>query len=190
VRLDGHDARAYVPSALRRAMAWSPQSPDLIYGTIAQNLRLARPDADEAAMRAALAGAHALEAVEAMPRGLDTRVADNAAEALPRSLLVRLTLARALLTDAPFLLLDEAVAGLDDEVADAFAALLQARRGRSTILMVSHRPSHIRLADKVLHLEDGQVTVRAAPPAAPAGLAAPARIGPDRAAVFRPAGAA
>lgn len=167
VRVDGHDARAYDPAALRRAMAWAPQTPDMIYGTIAQNLRLARPDADDAALRRALDGAHALEAVAALPLALETRIADNAAQALPRSLLVRLTLARALLSEAPFLLLDEAVAGLDDAAADAFAATIAARRGRATILMASHRPSHIRLADRVLHLEDGQVEARAAPRPAP-----------------------
>ncbi len=178
VRLDGLDARAYDAGTLRRAMAWVPQSPNLIYGTVAQNLRLARPDADDAALRAALDAALALDAVEAMPEGINTRISDNGAGELPRSLLVRLTLARALIAEAPFLLMDEAVAGLDDDVAEAFVEVTTKLRGRRTILMVSHRPSHIRLADRVLSIEDGQVVPRAP---APAGRA------PQRMSVFREA---
>lgn len=169
VRIDGHDARAYSPSELRRAMACVPQSPNLIYGTIAQNLRLVRPAADENSLRRALAEARALDAVDALPKGLETRISDHAEASLPRSLLIRLTLARALLSKSPFLLLDEVAAGLDDEASDAFADAVAARRGRCTILMISHRPSHIRLADRVLHIQEGQLTIRgsAAEPTGP-----------------------
>jgi ABC-type thiamine transport system ATPase subunit len=62
-----------------------------------------------------------------------------------------------LLRDAPILLLDEPVAGLDDACAKAFTDVIASRRGRCTILMATHRPSHIRLADRVLRLRDGQV---------------------------------
>ena len=58
VRLDGHDIRAFDPAVLRRAVAWVPQVPDLLYGTIAQNLRLAMPSASDAALRDAAAAAH------------------------------------------------------------------------------------------------------------------------------------
>jgi ATP-binding cassette subfamily C protein/ATP-binding cassette subfamily C protein LapB len=164
VRVDRHDTRAYDVAVLRRAMAWVPQSPDLIYGSIAQNLRLARPDASDDALRDAARTAHVLDAIEALPQGFATRISDNDADALPRSLLVRLTLARALICEAPILLLDEAVAGLDDEAADALAALIVARRGDATILMVSHRPSHIRLADRVFRVANGQVETKPTSP--------------------------
>ena len=170
VRLDGHDIRAFDPAVLRRAVAWVPQVPDLLYGTIAQNLRLAMPSASDAALRDAAAAAHVLAAIEALPDGFATRVGDNATAQLPRSMLLRVTLARALLRDAPVLLLDEPVTGLDDACAEAFAEVIEDRRGRATILMATHRPSHMRLADRVLRVQDGQmedVTPKAASSAAP-----------------------
>jgi len=157
VRIDGHDVRSFNPAVLRRSIGWVPQSPGLLYGTIAQNLRLARPSASDAQLRAAAEEAGVLEAIEALPRGFDTRVGDNHSGRLPRSILQRIALASALLRDAPILLLDEPVAGLDDACAKAFTDVIASRRGRCTILMATHRPSHIRLSDRILRLRDGQV---------------------------------
>jgi ATP-binding cassette, subfamily C, bacterial LapB len=157
VRIDGHDVRAFDPAVLRRSIGWVPQSPGLLYGTVAQNLRLARPTASDAELRAAAAEAGVLEAIEALPQGFDTRVGDNHSGRLPRSILLRIALAGALLRNAPILLLDEPVAGLDDACANAFTDVINARRGRCTIVMATHRPSHIRLADRVLRVRDGQV---------------------------------
>ncbi|NBJ11110.1 peptidase domain-containing ABC transporter [Microvirga arsenatis] len=157
VRIDGHDVRSFNPAVLRRSIGWVPQSPSLLYGTVAQNLRLARPSATDADLRAAAAEACVLDAIEALPQGFDTRVGDNQSSRLPRSILQRIALAGALLRNAPILLLDEPVAGLDDACAKAFTDVIASRRGRCTILMATHRPSHIRLADRVLRLRDGQV---------------------------------
>ena len=144
VRIDGHDVRSFNPAVLRRSIGWVPQSPGLLYGTVAQNLRLARPSASDAELRAAAAEAGVLETIEALPQGFDTRVGDNQSGRLPRSILQRIALAGALLRDAPILLLDEPVAGLDDACAKAFTDVIAAHRGRCTILMATHRPSHIR----------------------------------------------
>ncbi|WP_170984727.1 peptidase domain-containing ABC transporter [Roseomonas sp. AR75] len=182
VRVGGHDVRAYDPAVLRRAVAYVPQSPHLLYGTIAQNLRLAAPEATDDALRRACAEAHVLTAIEALPGGFRTRVGDNATGSLPRSLLVRIALARALLRDAPVLLLDEPVAGLDEATATAFAAVVGARRGRATILMATHRPSHMRLADRVLRIADATVEEVPVPGAGPSPAA------PLRLPVFKPAG--
>ena len=157
VRIDGHDVRAFDPAVLRRSIGWVPQSPGLLYGTVAQNLRLARPTASNAQLRAAAEEAGVLDAIESLPQGFDTRVGDNHSGRLPRSILLRIALAGALLRDAPILLLDEPVAGLDDACAKAFTDVIASRRGRCTIVMATHRPSHIRLADRVLRLRDGQV---------------------------------
>lgn len=176
VRIDSHDVRSFNPAVLRRSIGWVPQSPGLLYGTVAQNLRLARPSASDAELRHAAAEAGVLEAIEALPQGFDTRVGDNQSGRLPRSILQRIALAAALLRDAPILLLDEPVAGLDDACAKAFTDVIASRRGRCTILMATHRPSHIRLADRVLRLRDGQVEEldqQTAPPVGPRPTRAP-----------------
>jgi len=169
IRIDGHDVRAFNPAVLRRSIGWVPQSPGLLYGTVAQNLRLARPSATDGELRAAAAEAGVLEAIEALPHGFDTRVGDNHSSRLPRSILLRIALAGALLRDAPILLLDEPVSGLDDACAKAFTDVIASRRGRCTILMATHRPSHIRLADRVLRIRDGLVeeVEPQAPPSTP-----------------------
>ena len=177
VRIGGHDLRSFDPVVLRRAVAYVPQAPQLLYGTVAQNLRLALPTATDPDLERACAAAHVLDAVRALPDGFATRIGDNGTGRLPRSLLVRICLARALLRNAPVLLLDEPVTGLDDAAAEAFAAVIAARRRHATILMTTHRPSHMRLADRVLRIEDG--TVSEVPPQG----------GVARLPVFQPAGA-
>ncbi|WP_169747449.1 peptidase domain-containing ABC transporter [Belnapia moabensis] len=157
VRIDGHDVRAFDPAVLRRSIGWVPQAPEMLYGTIAQNLRLAHPTAEDDQLRRAAREARVLAAIEMLPEGFDTRVGDNLSTRLPRSILLRIALARALLRDAPILLLDEPATGLDDVCAEAFAEVVKARRGRCTILMATHRPSHMLLADRVLRLRDGQI---------------------------------
>lgn len=167
LKIDGQDVRAYDPASLRQSIAWVPQTPELLYGTIAQNLRLARPTASDAALYEACISARVLTAIEAMPDGMETRVGDNCTAWLPRSILMRIALARALLRDAPILLLDESVAGMDDESAQAFAGVIERLRGRTTILMTTHRPSHMGLADRVLRVRGGQVEELQHPGVAP-----------------------
>ncbi|KAA2212467.1 peptidase domain-containing ABC transporter [Teichococcus oryzae] len=172
VRIDGHDVRAFDPAVLRRNIGWVPQAPELLYGTVGQNLRLARPTASDEDLRVAAAEAGVLDAIEALPNGFHTRVGDNRSGRLPRSILLRIALAGALLRNAPILLLDEPVAGLDDACAEAFTRAIVARRGRCTVVMATHRPSHMRLADRVLRLRDGMVE-EAAPHAAQAAARMP-----------------
>jgi ATP-binding cassette subfamily C protein/ATP-binding cassette subfamily C protein LapB len=166
IRINGHDVRSYDPGVLRRSIAWVPQTPELLYGTIAQNLRLARPSATDAMLQEATEMAHVREAIEALPNGFNTRVGDNSTARLPRSIQQRIALARAVLREAPILMLDEPVSGLDDECAAAVGKIIAARRGHATILMATHRPSDIRIADRVLHLSEGQLEVSVPGPSA------------------------
>jgi ATP-binding cassette subfamily C protein CydD len=139
-----------------RHLAYVPQTPRLFVGSIADNLRLARPDADAAAMHAALARARLTDVVAALPHGLDTMIGD-AGEGLSGGQIQRLALARAFLKDAPLLVLDEATAHLDleteAELTEAIAALA---RGRTTII-IAHRLATVRRADRILVLEDGRI---------------------------------
>ncbi len=155
VTIDGLDLRQVDPMELRRSIAYVPQSPSLFHGTIAQNLRLADPTASDEQLMSAVAEAGLMHTILDLPDGFDTRVGDNAP--LPYGFAQRLIIARALIRQAPILLLDEPATSLDEDGDRALMDLLERQKGRATIFMVSHRPSHIRLADNVIVLTNGIV---------------------------------
>jgi ATP-binding cassette subfamily C protein CydCD len=146
----------------RSRIAWVPQRPHLYAGTIAENVRLARPDADEAAVRAALADAGALAFVDALPEGMDTVLGEDGT-GLSAGQRQRLALARAFLADRPVLLLDEPTAALDGATeAEIVQAVRRLSVGR-TVLLVVHRPALLGVADRVVRLDapaDGRAQPR------------------------------
>jgi ATP-binding cassette subfamily B protein len=162
ILIDNIDIRQLDPIELRRAIGYAPQDTQLFRATIGQNLRLAKPDATDDEVFQALDMAGGLEDVLALPRGLDYRVGDNTNE-LPSTLKQKLSLARAYLTRAPIMLFDEPGAGLDAEADKKFMAALQSLKGKATVLFISHRPSHIRLADTLLVLEKGYLRAAGSP---------------------------
>ncbi|WP_031484745.1 thiol reductant ABC exporter subunit CydD [Streptomyces bicolor] len=149
----------------RSRIAWVPQRPHLYAGTIAENVRLARPDADEAAVRRALDDAGALEFVDALPQGVQTMLGEDGT-GLSAGQRQRLALARAFLADRPVLLLDEPTAALDGATeAEVVEAVRRLAVGR-TVLLVVHRPALLGLADRVVRLVEAEAPVAEA--AAPA----------------------
>ncbi len=172
VMLDGLDIRQMSPSELRNAVTYAPQNRHLFYGTVAQNLRLANPTATEASIRDALAEAGALDEAIGLPKGLETMLGDSENAGLPAGLLQRIALARVYLRPSSTLLFDEPGQWLDQEGDRALIAALKARKGKQTILLVSHRPSHLALCDRVAQFDHGQlVRLRKGGEAAPPGAA-------------------
>ncbi|MFH8404550.1 thiol reductant ABC exporter subunit CydD [Streptomyces sp. NPDC018019] len=151
VRVGGRDLAGIDPEDWRRRIAWVAQRPYLFAGTIAENVRLARPDADDAAVRAALHNAGALDFVSALPDGAETQLGEGGS-GLSAGQRQRLALARAFLADRPVLLLDEPTANLDGETEAGIVEAVRRLAAGRTVLLVVHRPALLAVADRVVRL--------------------------------------
>ena len=156
VTIDGIDIATLSKQSLRDRLGYVTQEPFLFNGTVRENLALAKRDASDAEMWSALDAAHADAFVRELPRQLDTNVGERGVK-LSGGEKQRLSIARALLKNAPILLLDEATASVDSEterqIQDALDRLMQNR----TAFVIAHRLSTIRNADKIYVLERGRV---------------------------------
>jgi len=150
----GVDVAACDIEAWRRLVAWVPQRPTLLRASVADNIRLGAPGATAAAVRAAAAVAGADAFVRALPAGYDTLVGDGGRPLSPGQRR-RLALARAVLRDAPLLVLDEPTADLDPESVALIGAALARLRADRTVLVIAHRPELVGHADRVVRLVDG-----------------------------------
>jgi thiol reductant ABC exporter CydD subunit len=151
VRLGGVDLFDLDLDDWRRHVAWVPQRPHLFARTVAENIRLGRPDASNAHIAAALDAAGLTDVVRRLPRGVDTPLSEGGA-GLSAGERQRLALARAFVRNAPLLVLDEPTSSLDNETeADVLDAIRQLIFGR-TALIVAHRPALAALADRVVEL--------------------------------------
>ncbi|MCP3754986.1 thiol reductant ABC exporter subunit CydD [Streptomyces sp. TBY4] len=172
VRVAGTDLVGLAPEQWRERIAWVPQRPHLFAGTIAENVRLARPGATDAEVTAALADAGAWEFVRALPRGADTLLGEGGV-GLSAGQRQRLALARAFLADRPVLLLDEPTAALDGETEAAVVEAVRRLAVGRTVLLVVHRPALLALADRVVRVGAGPAGPSPAAPLPPVRAAQP-----------------
>jgi ATP-binding cassette subfamily B protein len=156
ILLDGVDIAQAAPEAVRGRIGLVPQDPVIFSATVADNIRYGRPDATEAAVRAAAEAASAAGFIAALPEGLETHLGARGVT-LSGGQRQRVAIARAILRDAPVLLLDEATSALDAESEHAVqAALARLSKGRTT-LVVAHRLATVRAADRIVVMEAGRV---------------------------------
>ncbi|GAA5480984.1 ABC transporter ATP-binding protein [Haloferula sargassicola] len=156
ITIDDLDIATLAKPALREKLAYVTQEPFLFNGTVRENLVLGRRDADEAALWQCLEAAHAADFVRKLPKQLDTNVGERGVK-LSGGEKQRLSIARALLKNAPILLLDEATASVDSQTEQDIQAALDALMKNRTAFVIAHRLSTIQNADRIYVLEHGRV---------------------------------
>lgn len=157
IRINNVDIRQLTAADLRAKISYMPQHCELFYGTIAQNLRLAYPTASDAELDWAVEMAGLTEDIAALPQGFNTRVSSSRASHQAHGFRQRLSLARTMLKPADIVLLDEPGNGMDDAGETALTRCIEWLRGKSTVIIVSHRPAHMRLADNVILMQRGNM---------------------------------
>lgn len=160
VRLGGVDIATLPAALLRTRIGWLGQTTHLFDDTIRANLLLARPDADDAALWAALDDAHIGDVVRALPDRLDTWVGEGGTR-FSGGQGRRLALARALLSPAPVLILDEPCAGLDAETERSFLETLNETAPGRTVILITHRLTGVEKLDRIFRLSGGRAVAAA-----------------------------
>jgi ATP-binding cassette subfamily C protein CydCD len=157
ISIGGIDIRDLPLADLRRHVAYVAQDIHLFNRSVADNIRLGRPDATKAEVERAARLAQAHDFIAALPQAYDTLCGERGAR-LSGGQRQRIAIARALLTEAPILLLDEASSNLDTENERAFQKALSGIRGQGrTVVMIAHRPSTIQSADRIFVLDAGRL---------------------------------
>ena len=159
ITIGGVPIDAVAQSELRRMIAYVPQDPSMFHRSVADNIRVGRPEATDAEVRRAAELAHAAEFISGLTHGYETMVGERGVK-LSGGQRQRVAIARAILKDAPILLLDEATSSLDSEseasIQDALLTLLEGR----TALVIAHRLSTVRRMDELIIMDRGQIVER------------------------------
>ena len=159
MRIGGADVRDVATERLMSRISVVFQDVYLFDGTIEENIRLGRQDATDEEMREAAALAAVDEIAQRLPNGLQTRVGEGGA-ALSGGERQRVSIARAILKDAPIVLLDEATAALDPLNERAVQRALRALSSERTVVVVAHRLQTVRAADQIIVLDGGRIAER------------------------------
>ena len=156
VTLGATDVRQFSLPDLRQNIGLVAQEPFLFNGTVADNLRLARPDADDDALNTALQAAAAWDFVNALPDAMDTMIGERGVR-LSQGEKQRLTIARVILRNPPLVILDEATASVDTITENAIQQALDSLVKERTTLVIAHRLSTVRRADQIVVLAHGHI---------------------------------
>lgn len=162
VLVDGTDIRRFAVEDWRMRLAWVPQRPHLFRGTLAENLRIARPDATEVMLEEAAAQAGLSDFIRSLPRGFHTPIGERGAR-ISGGQAQRLALARAFLKDAPLLILDEPTSFLDARHEESIRRQIALLAKNRTVLIIAHRLHTLREADHIVLLDRGRVIESGSP---------------------------
>lgn len=172
-RIDGYDLRECDPAQIRHQIAYLPQEGVVFKGTVVENLTMFRDDKTEDALDIArLLGLD--NVVAKLPKGYDTSIGEGVDDKLPRGTRQRIAIARALVDKPPVLLFDEANSFIDGAGDEMLKELLERLKGRVTLVMVTQRPSMLRLADRIVEIR-GDALFEHDLTQSRAGVAAPAQ---------------
>ncbi|MFY2566545.1 ABC transporter ATP-binding protein [Achromobacter ruhlandii] len=159
IRIGGVDIRGLPPADLNRLISTVFQDVHLFDDSVIGNIGMARPEAGEAEVRAAARAAHCLDFIERLPQGWQTRLGEAGGK-LSGGERQRLSIARAILKNAPIVILDEPTAALDTESELAVQAAIDTLVAERSVIVIAHRLSTIVAADRILVFEDGRITQR------------------------------
>lgn len=156
IRIDGVDIRQYTLESLRRQIAIVTQDNFLFDGSIRENLLMGNPDATEAQLYAALEQAYLKDFVDTLPEGLETVIGERGVM-LSGGQRQRVAIARAILKNAPIVILDEATSALDSKAEAVVQKAMESLMQNRTVVVIAHRLSTVRNADRIVVLEQGRV---------------------------------
>ena len=159
VTLGGHDVREYGMDSLMRNFSFVFQNVYLFHDTIANNIRFGQPDASMEKVIEAAKKARCHDFIERLPHGYDTVIGESGAS-LSGGERQRLSIARALMKDAPIIILDEATANVDPENEKDLMEALGELTHEKTVVMIAHRLKTVRHADQILVLDKGRIVQR------------------------------
>lgn len=157
IRLRGRDIREVPLADLRAAIAHAPQEPFLFAGSIRQNIALVDEAISDDDLETAIRKARLYETIQSFPNGLDTLVGEKGV-ILSGGQKQRIALARAFLKEAPILILDDPISQVDAETGDHIVNAVRSLPGNKTIIIISHRLSAVRFADRIIALDQGRIT--------------------------------
>jgi len=157
VLLDGLNVRQMDPVLLRHTISYASQADHFFYGTVAQNLRLAAPDASDEDIQEAIWKAQVADDIAALPDGIETRIGDHNIAQLSGSMRKRLNIARVFLRKPKLMLLDEPDAGLTEFEIGNLIATLQFIKGEGAIFITTHSGAFLDIADQAIWLEGGRI---------------------------------
>ena len=157
IKFNGIEEEELTLEWIRQQIALVPQDPFLFYGTVADNLRMAKEGATDAELMTAITDAELKDFIDASPDGLDTKVGDQGM-ALSGGQAQRLAIARALLKDAPIVILDEPTSQIDVETEALLNRALERLCADKTVLLIAHRLSTIEQADRIVVMDQGAVS--------------------------------